>query len=122
MIAATGRQANFHLLGRRDDMHRLHAALDVLVLSASDGEALPVVIMEAMACGVPCVATDVGDTALVIGEAGKTVPPRSPGALAEGIRALLALPPAQYAALSAAARQRAQERFTVQFAAYQSVW
>ena len=73
---------NIHLLGRRDDIPELNAALDIASLSSSFGEGFPNVIGEAMACGVPCVATAVGDTADIIADTGVTVPVRDAHALA----------------------------------------
>ena len=70
--------------GARDDMVAIYNALDLLV-SASYGEGLPNAIGEAMSCGVPCVVTDVGDSALLAGECGIVVPPSNPAALAAGM-------------------------------------
>lgn len=98
------------LLGPRLDMPRIHAALDVLA-SSSQSEAFPLVIGEAMACAVPCAVTDVGDSALIVGETGKVVPPREPELLADAIDSLLAMNGDARAALGAAARRRVCERF-----------
>ena len=79
-----------HLIwvGDQSDMRAAFNALDLLVLS-SHGEGFPNVVGEAMACGVPCVVTDVGDAGRIVGDTGLVVPPREPGALAQGIIASL---------------------------------
>jgi len=77
--------------GARRDMPAVYNALDICA-SSSYGEGFPNVIGEAMACGVPCVATDVGDSAWIIGDMGIVVPPRDPQALADGWRKMLAAP------------------------------
>ncbi|MGH7258672.1 MAG: glycosyltransferase [Nitrospiraceae bacterium] len=72
------------------DMPAIYNAFDVVVSSSVWGEGFPNVVGEAIACGVPCVATDVGDSALLFAaSAGELVPPRDPEALAKGIEVLL---------------------------------
>lgn len=106
LIRATGVAERFRLLGPRTDIPRLTVAFDCAVTSAAFGEAFPLVIGEAMACGVPCVATNVGDSALMIGETGRLVPPGDPLALAAAIESVLSLPAEERRALGAAARHR----------------
>lgn len=74
--------------GAHDDMPAVYNALDLLV-NCSITEGLPNVVGEAMACGVPCVVTDVGDSAWVVGRTGAIVPLRNPTALACAIHELL---------------------------------
>ncbi|HTD58305.1 MAG TPA: glycosyltransferase [Solirubrobacteraceae bacterium] len=102
-----------HLLGCRDDVPRVTAALDVLVCSSIYGEGFPNVLGEAMACGVPCVTTDVGDSAMVVGETGRVTPVNDPQALSSAISAMLDLAPQERAALGEAARSRVLERFEI---------
>lgn len=106
-----GIEGCLHLLGRRADVPRITAALDVASLSSSYGEAFPLVLGEAMACGVPCVTTDVGDSAVIVGDTGIVAPPRDPVALAESWLEILEMSPARRAALGSAARRRIEENF-----------
>lgn len=71
--------------GERDDMPAVYNALDI-VCSSSVSEGLPNAIAEAMACDVPCVVTDVGDSAWLVGDTGIVVPPNDPQALADGLK------------------------------------
>ena len=70
-------------------MDLLYNALDVACLSSCFGEGFSNVIGEAMACGVSCVVTDVGDSAQIVGDLGKVVPPRSPDAMATALAATI---------------------------------
>ena len=105
-----------HLLPERHDAPRFLAALDVAV-SSSSGEAFPNVVGEAMACGTPCVVTDVGDSAQLVGDAGVMVPPRDPALLAAGILGILDLDGTAHAALGRAARERIVSTFSLDAAA-----
>ena len=100
------------LLGRRDDMPRVLAALDVAT-SPSYEEAFPRVVGEAMACAVPCVATDVGDSELLVGDTGRIVPPRDPGALAGAWCELVALGAGGRETLGKAAMRRIRENYEI---------
>jgi glycosyltransferase involved in cell wall biosynthesis len=79
-------------LGTVDDVAALYRTLDVLVLASSYGEAMPLVLLEALASGCPVVATDVGSNRDVVGAFGAIVPPRDPEALADALAQTLAAP------------------------------
>ncbi|HEY5997686.1 MAG TPA: glycosyltransferase [bacterium] len=98
--------------GARSDMPAVYGALDVLALS-SRGEGFPNVVGEAMACGVPCVVTDVGDAARIVGAEGIVVPPEDPAALAGGLLRLLAEPADDRRARGARCRERIVQEFPV---------
>jgi glycosyltransferase involved in cell wall biosynthesis len=93
--------------GRREDMPAVYNALDVLC-SASVREGFPNVIGEAMSCGVPCVATDAGDSARLIAETGIVVPPGDPSLLAGALETMLAELPERRAL---DVRRRIEDRF-----------
>lgn len=99
-------------LGLRDTA-TVMPALDVLVSSSCSGEAFPLVVGEAMACGVPCAVTDVGDSALMVGDMGRVAPPADPAALAAAVDGLLALPAAARRDLGAAARRRVSDNYEI---------
>lgn len=101
------------LLGERLDMPRLLAALDLFVSSSAFGEGHPNVVGEAMCCGVPCVVTDVGDCALMVGNTGLVVPPRDPEALAEAIGTALSWEAKERQRRGRAARERMQRKFEI---------
>lgn len=101
------------LAGERADVPKLMAAMDVVVSASEWGEGFPNVLGEAMAAGVPCVATDVGDSASVIGDCGNLVAAGDAAALARAIGELLALPPEQRAALGARARERVRAQYAM---------
>ncbi|MHB8724072.1 MAG: glycosyltransferase [Casimicrobiaceae bacterium] len=101
-----------HLLGRRTDIAAIAAALDI-ASSSSWGEAFPNAIGEAMACAVPCVATDVGDVPQIIGDTGVVVPARDATALAAGWGKLAWLDPSSRQALGLRARQRIIARYSL---------
>lgn len=98
-------------LGRQDDMAAVYSALDMLCLPSNWGEGFPNVIGEAMSCGLPCVASDIGDVAEIIGNIGWVVPPDDDTALADALNEAMErlpewdpLPP----------RKRIVERFSVE--------
>jgi glycosyltransferase involved in cell wall biosynthesis len=100
----------FHLLGARADMPRIFAGLDIAT-SASLSEAFPMAVGEAMACATPCAVTNVGDSAMIVGETGKVVPAENPQALADAWEALLASGSVARKQLGQAARNRVEQRF-----------
>jgi len=101
------------VLGESHKVPSLMRAIDVLVSCSAYGEGFPNVIGEAMSTGVPCVVTDVGDAALIVGDTGKVVPPRAPQALASAIDDLISRPSDDIHALSARARARIESVFSI---------
>lgn len=108
-----GLDGRLHWLGQVDDVAHIYSALDVATSTSVFGEGFSNSVGEAMACGVPCVVTDVGDAGHVVGDTGIVVPSNDPERLADGWRALLDLSPAERAARGERARQRVAERFSV---------
>lgn len=104
---------NIFLLGPRQDMPRVYPSFDIATLSSAYGEGLPLTLCEALACGLPGVVTDVGDSADVIGDCGHVVAPGDPAALAAAWHRMISLGDAELALLSGKSRIRAEERFAL---------
>ncbi|RJG01285.1 glycosyltransferase family 4 protein [Noviherbaspirillum sedimenti] len=114
-IGETGYPERFVLLGERTDVPVCLAAMEIFCLS-SRTEAFPNVVGEAMAMGVPCVSTDVGDVAVLMADTGVLVPKASPAALAGGVAELLELGADGRKELGRRARVRIHERYTMECA------
>jgi glycosyltransferase involved in cell wall biosynthesis len=100
-------------LGRRHDVARLFAAADFAISSSSFGEGFSNALAEGMACGLPAIATDVGDATLILGDTGLVVPPENPRALATAIRTLAQEPAAARADRRIKARARVVDHFAM---------
>lgn len=100
-------------LGAVRDMPRLMARVDAFVLS-SKFEALPMVVLEAAAAGLPIVATDVGDVRAIFESSSVIVPPEQPQRLADAMLSLETMSTAERSKLGAAARARARERHDIE--------
>jgi len=106
-------QVNFHLLGRRADISYITAAFDIASSSSSYGEGFPNVVGEAMSCEVPCVVTNVGDSAYIVGDTGIVVPPKNPLAMAKAWEKLIKLPAEERKILGKLARKRIEDNFEI---------
>ncbi len=98
-------------LGTVQDMRGLYNALDVATSCSAFGEGFSNVVAEAMACGVPCVVTDVGDARVAVGDSGVVIRPRNSGDLLQAWRSLLMLPERDRMMRGATARTRILEQF-----------
>lgn len=109
--------------GERSDIARLNNTMDVATLS-SEKEGFPNALGEAMACGIPCVATDAGDTAELLGDTGTSVPVKDAAALAQGWESVLRLSPEARRVVGERARARVAERFAINaiVARYEREW
>jgi glycosyltransferase involved in cell wall biosynthesis len=105
--------AQVHLMPFVKDPEHLYPSFSLLSL-CSLSEALPMVLLEAMACGVPCVGTDVGDCKEVIGESGLVVPPGDAAALATAWETMLGRVSTSRETIAAGVRRRVEEQFSIE--------
>lgn len=110
-IAAFGLDEQVQLLGRRSDIPRLLAAIDVVASPSAWGEGFPNTLAEAAAACVPSVATDIGDTARVVGDGGRIVSPRDSEALAAALIDMLSLDPDERQRIGLAGRRHIESQF-----------
>jgi glycosyltransferase involved in cell wall biosynthesis len=101
------------LLGERSDIPRLNNAFDIGCSASAWGEGFSNSIGEAMACGVPCAVTDVGDSAYIVADTGLVSPPRAPEALAKAIAGLIEIGRSGRQQLGTKARQRIETEFSL---------
>lgn len=101
------------LLGERFDMDAFFQAMDIVSLASAWGEGFPNVLGEAMATGVPCVTTDVGESGVIVGDTGYVVPASCPDALASALAKCVELGPKGRNLLGMRARQRIIERYSL---------
>jgi glycosyltransferase involved in cell wall biosynthesis len=101
-----------HLMGPREDIPEILNALDIFVLS-SYGEGFPNVVGEAMSSGVPCVVTDVGDSARLVGDSGVVVSPGDAMALESGLNTLIEVGAEARSRMGAMARERVVSSYDV---------
>jgi glycosyltransferase involved in cell wall biosynthesis len=112
-VAAKGLTDRVRVLGHRNDIECLLPGVDMVCLSSAFGEGFPNVLGEAMACGVPCVSTDVGDARRIIADTGVVVPVRDPASLAHAIIDLIDRGPAAREQLGRAARVRIETEYSL---------
>jgi len=111
------------LLGEREDPQRIMNSFDLGTISSA-GEGFPNVVCEMMLCGIPCVVTDVGDAALIVGETGIVVPGSDASALAEGWRRMLRFGGEDRRARGASARLRIVRNYSAETISlrYHQLW
>lgn len=112
LVRDLGLEQRCTLLDERSGMERVYPGLDLLCLTSLT-EGSPNVIGEAMACGVPCVATNVGDSAAIIDNTGTVVMPGDPAAVSTAIVHYARLAEDARADLAARARDRIVQRYSM---------
>jgi glycosyltransferase involved in cell wall biosynthesis len=115
-VASAQLAGRLHRTEARADVEGVYNALDVFALTSAS-ESFPNALGEAMASGVPCVTTAVGDAALVVGDTGRVAPARDPATVANAIVALLVESAAQHELRSGAARDRIVALYPIEQAA-----
>lgn len=110
--------AHVHWVPFGSSTERFYPAFSVFTL-CSKSEAFPNVVLEAMACGVPCVTTRAGDCATMLKDLGIVVATGDDKALAEGWHTMLALSANQRESLSTRSRERAVQDYSMERAARQ---
>ena len=116
--------SRFYFLGERSDVYDLMQSMDAFCLSSAWGEGFPNVLGEAMSMSVPCITTDIADSAEIVGKTGLVVPPCEPKQLADAIFTFLNLTSSEKDALGRAARQRIEEKYLmrINIESYETVY
>ena len=113
-IEELGLSDKVYLLGYREDMNKIYTALDVIAVTSRYGEAFPMVICESMACGTPCVVTNVGDSSYIVDKTGFTVEKENSDALVEAFLKISNKNKIEKQKLSSSCRERISSLFSLQ--------
>lgn len=113
LVHSLGLERHVRLLGYRADTAQLLRAADALVLPSLFGEAFPLVVGEAMATGLPCIVSDVGDSAYMVDDSGTVVTPGDDNALVEAMIGMVDMSVDDRARRGARARRRVGELFDI---------
>ena len=119
LVRELGLVGKVYLMGYREDVANILPALDIVSLTSLWGEGFPNVVGEAMACAVPCVITDVGDCAKIVGDAGIVVPANDKAALAGAWEKVLNMTDRERAELGFRGRMRVEAQFSLRCATEQ---
>ncbi|MCT8089307.1 glycosyltransferase [Acinetobacter sp. C_4_1] len=106
------------LLDQISDMPAFYQSIDVFLMT-SITEGFPNVLVEAMASGLPCISTDVGDAKYIVQQLGSIVQPRDAAALAKAIMDYVHLSPSQKLELKQLTRQRVEQNFSIEYVSQQ---
>lgn len=106
-------ESRFLLLGERSDVDKLLTAVDIMALSSRYGEGFPNIIGEAMATGVACCVTDVGDTRHIVGDAGYVTPPGKMDAFAAALIELILMGGGDRRVMGTKARAKIQNHYEI---------
>lgn len=112
LIEKLGLVHRTHLLGSRDDLEAINAGFDIAT-STSRSEGFSNSVGEAMCCAVPCVVTDAGDSAWIVGDTGTVVPPGNPAEFAQALIRMIESGRVRMRELGDAARSRMIEKFSL---------
>lgn len=110
-ISRHGLNDAVRLLGNIEKMEGFYPAMDLIALTSAFGEGAPNVLGEAMLCGIPCVATDIGDSAYILGNSNYITSPQNPEQLAATIEGLLSLDKDERTQVGLKGRQRIMDEF-----------
>ena len=112
-----------HLIDQISDMPAFYQSIDAFLMT-SITEGFPNVLVEAMASGLPCISTDVGDAKYIVQDLGSIVPPRNAKALADAILAYTQKSEAEKQSLKQATREWVEQNFSIETVSgqYMQVW